>query len=333
MPDYPSDEADYDLDDEEWYHLLDIEDDAYLDELVKKRKKKAQKYKERPFQYYEKRRPFKVHKGTKSNKSDYKGGKYGHVQYQPGYESFSAPLKTNVTAASAVQPPNFHDCQACFDWCATSVPFKFKYVAKLCKQVLKQMGKSKESKAKGKNKNLKGKDGASKKKSKKISQNGCPKACSLLAEAVTLPFDPSATCAADGSVNRKNKSKGKGKINKDNKACFVSSASGPVVQPDEDDFALDIDAVWSMALPRIDGRRQFSSMSQNKQSKMDLESAVYLHHEDIMLAFGSGSTLKRDRIVVVVGKSVLKTHAFYDRGTVFLIQVAVVVVVVARFVG
>jgi hypothetical protein len=50
----------------------------------------------------------------------------------------------------------------------------------------------------------------------------------------------------------------------------------------------------------------------NKQQKLDLESAVYLYDEDVMLAFGSGSTHQREKVVVVVGKTVLSTHAFYN---------------------
>lgn len=64
------------------------------------------------------------------------------------------------------------------------------------------------------------------------------------------------------------------------KAC-VRLDSIPIVSSPKDasllelDAGFDVAAVWSLALPRIEGRRQFSDAGGNKQNKMDLESAVY----------------------------------------------------------
>ncbi|MFO0675249.1 MAG: hypothetical protein U0169_01865 [Polyangiaceae bacterium] len=74
-----------------------------------------------------------------------------------------------------------------------------------------------------------------------------------------------------------------------------------VLQDDANFIALvDGDSVRSIPLPAAkDGRRQFSEELGNKQNKLDLEACVVV--DKTLVAFGSGSTRERERIVIATG--------------------------------
>jgi uncharacterized protein DUF6929 len=63
-------------------------------------------------------------------------------------------------------------------------------------------------------------------------------------------------------------------------------------------------AVRSITLPAGEGGvRQFDKIRGNKKAKLDLEAAVAVQHEGetVLLAFGSGSTIRREQVLVVRG--------------------------------
>ncbi len=67
----------------------------------------------------------------------------------------------------------------------------------------------------------------------------------------------------------------------------------------------------ALALPSDDGVRQFDDSRGNKHRKLDLEAVIA--HEDLLLAFGSGTTPARERVVIVRDEPhVLTAHALYE---------------------
>lgn len=60
-------------------------------------------------------------------------------------------------------------------------------------------------------------------------------------------------------------------------------------------------AVDDLPLPSPSGVRQFDELRGNKDDKLDLEAAVYLEEAGRLVAFGSGSSPKRERVVLVGG--------------------------------
>jgi hypothetical protein len=53
--------------------------------------------------------------------------------------------------------------------------------------------------------------------------------------------------------------------------------------------------VWSIAVPRVEGARQFHKL---KTRKLDLEAGVYVPDKKLLIAFGSGSAKGRSKIVL-----------------------------------
>lgn len=93
-------------------------------------------------------------------------------------------------------------------------------------------------------------------------------------------------------------------------ASGMARVNGRVaVVPDDSNFVALVDPVSGLAgdvvLPAgVGGVRQFDDVRGNKRFKLDLESAVALREDDgaeTLVAFGSGSTELRERIVVVRG--------------------------------
>src|SRR3954451_15602340 len=95
--------------------------------------------------------------------------------------------------------------------------------------------------------------------------------------------------------------------------AYVRSASGiarvagcvAVVQ-DDASFVAVVDAATGLAraitLPAGEGGlRQFDDLRGNKRFKLDLESCVTVDEGEMLVAFGSGSTPARERIVLVRG--------------------------------
>lgn len=86
-------------------------------------------------------------------------------------------------------------------------------------------------------------------------------------------------------------------------AMAISQRRIAVVQDDTNAVAL-IDrasgAVHALPLPRGEGgARQFGEDRKNKKFKLDLEACVLLASHGVLLAFGSGSTDQRERVLIV----------------------------------
>lgn len=60
-------------------------------------------------------------------------------------------------------------------------------------------------------------------------------------------------------------------------------------------------AVDDLPLPSPSGVRQFDDLRGNKDDKLDLEAAVYVEGRALVVAFGSGSSPRRERVVLVRG--------------------------------
>jgi hypothetical protein len=99
---------------------------------------------------------------------------------------------------------------------------------------------------------------------------------------------------------------------REDRPAFVRAASGLAVVPgekivvcqDDTDFLAVLDAgghVEPLPLPSTDGVRTYSEARGNKTDKADLESCLYLPQQDLLLAFGSGSTGRRYRIAAIRG--------------------------------
>lgn len=75
--------------------------------------------------------------------------------------------------------------------------------------------------------------------------------------------------------------------------------------------------VRDVPLPAHDGVRQFDDGRGNKKSKLDLEACLAC--DDVLVAFGSGSSPKRERVVIVEGPTdadpritIVEAHALYE---------------------
>jgi hypothetical protein len=88
-------------------------------------------------------------------------------------------------------------------------------------------------------------------------------------------------------------------------AMAVSSRRIAVIQDDTNAIALidrSTHAVTPLLLPTGEGgARQFGEDRGNKKHKLDLEACVVLPEQELLLAFGSGSTPARERVLVVRG--------------------------------
>jgi len=85
-----------------------------------------------------------------------------------------------------------------------------------------------------------------------------------------------------------------------------------VVQGDALFFAVvdpESGTVADLPLPSVDGVRQFDDTRGNKGQKLDLEASVQLRGGTIIVAFGSGSSPERERIVLVSDPPARIVHA------------------------
>jgi hypothetical protein len=74
-----------------------------------------------------------------------------------------------------------------------------------------------------------------------------------------------------------------------------SALGGSHSHYEEDAFYYRIGDVWSIAVPRVEGSRQFHKQ---KNRKFDLEAAVYIQESKLLIAFGSGSAKGRSKLVI-----------------------------------